>query len=187
MSNSNYHISKCIVPKCTTVRTSADIIRDCKLFKFPKDAQAKEEWAKRCKIDVNQIKSSSHICSKHFKATYFEPNRKTITLKNGAIPTIFKSNIGREKDRIDLCSQCHEISDNIIVARQELSVIKAKMTKQKSYDNRIKNLKQKIKNSRIASSKSDRVIAKLRRRLRAKRNKYIKLNSLSLALIASED
>lgn len=187
MSNTNYNISKCIVPKCTTVRTSADIISDSKLFKFPKDEQAKEQWAKQCKIDIKQIKSSSQICSKHFKPDNFEPNRKKATLKSTAIPTIFKSNVGRDKDRIDLCSQCHEISDNIIVARKELSAIKAKITKQKSYDNRIKNLKQKIKSSSIASVKSDAVIAKLRRRLRAKRNKYIKLNNLSLALIASDE
>lgn len=175
---------KCSVPNCTTVKTPSKVFNKI-FFTYPKCEKTKKIWAEACNIPIESIKKTTRICIDHFESKHISDNKRLI-LSTNPIPTIFNCNSDK-LDTIDFCSECHEHSDSIIVLRGELGEIKKKVLKQNSYDKRSKCLKDKIKKTREESLKADKMIKKLRQRLRRQRNQYTKLNALSIELITCDE
>ncbi|XP_034414966.1 lethal(3)malignant brain tumor-like protein 2 isoform X2 [Cyclopterus lumpus] len=80
-----YH---CVAYGCG--KTVEDGVR---LFRFPKDHEEFRKWEKQVQRTRTQwvATPNSHLCREHFGKEYFEPRPPTaaLTLKPGAVPTVF--------------------------------------------------------------------------------------------------
>ncbi|KAL1490745.1 hypothetical protein ABEB36_013392 [Hypothenemus hampei] len=84
--------------------------------RFPKEKLLRQKWLIACGLEENTIKSSSLICSKHFRTIDFDETywpKKIITICG---PNTFVCNYAREMQDILESTSISSISDTVITS-----------------------------------------------------------------------
>ncbi|XP_054710972.1 MYND-type zinc finger-containing chromatin reader ZMYND8-like [Uloborus diversus] len=107
---------KCCVPNCRSNHTKPYV----SVFTFPKDPAVTNVWLKQIGRPTLKVNENIGVCIKHFEKdaivgrglTKFATLKKKVSVKHGAVPTLFEDSIHYSSDEYDSSKETAQVQDS---------------------------------------------------------------------------